>query len=68
MFKSCFCKERVEKKKTEKSDIVHIWVFLLSEIIYSYQVEMGFEIDYFKALNPITLMVKLLLLANPNWC
>ena len=36
--------------------------FLLSEIINSYQVGMGFEIEYFKALNPITLMVKLLLL------
>ena len=36
--------------------------FLLSEIIYSYQVGMGFEIEYFKALNPLTLMVKLLLL------
>ena len=36
--------------------------FLFSEIIYSVQVKMGFEIEYLKALNPLTLMVKILLL------
>ena len=36
--------------------------FLLSEIIYSYQMGMGFEIEYFKALNTLKIMVKLLLL------
>ena len=37
-------------------------LFLLSEIIYSYQMGMGFEIEYFKALNTLKIMVKLLLL------